>query len=74
MKTLIILLAVVGITGCATRAQTAALAGAVTGAVIATEVNRAHNPQPVIVHTPRCYNQFLGHDYYGRVVYTQVCR
>ena len=71
-------LAVVGLavlSGCATHAQNAALAGVIAGAVIANEAN---TPRPVVVvpvHRPMiCYNHWIGRDAYGRAVYQQVCR
>lgn len=74
-----LVLAVFGLavlSGCATRAQTAALAGAIGGAVIANEMNR---PKEVIVverpkPTVRCHNHYIGRDYQGRTVYQQVCQ
>ena len=75
-----LILAVVGLavlSGCATNAQNAALAGVIAGAVIANEAN---TPRPVVVvpapvHRPvTCYNHWIGRDAYGRAVYQQVCR
>lgn len=75
MKTLIALLAVCTLAGCATHSQTAALAGVVTGAVIASEVNRVHTPPPAVIVQPlRCHNQYIGRDVYGRTIYNQVCK
>lgn len=61
--------------GCATPTQTA-LAGAIGGAVIATELNK---PRPVYVVPPHprpltCYAQLIGYTAHGRAVYQQVCR
>jgi len=73
---------IVLITGCATPAQTA-LAGAIGGAVIATELNQhrpiINQPRQVIVVPPHprpltCYAQFIGHNAHGRAIYQQVCR
>jgi len=66
---------IVLLSGCATPAQTA-LAGAIGGAVIATELNQ---PRQVIIVPPRprpltCYPQFIGHTAHGRAIYQQVCR
>ena len=78
MKRLILAIAVIAtLSGCATRSQTAALAGVVTGAVIANEVNRnevhRHAPPPPPAPAMRCYNRLIGYDYYHRAVYQQVC-
>ena len=76
-KVLLIIALAAAVSGCATRSQTAALAGVVTGAVIANEVNRNSAPKPVVmVPTPvvRCYNHLIGYDYWRRPVYQQVCQ
>jgi hypothetical protein len=67
---------VVLMSGCATSVQTAALVGALGGAVIASELNQ---PRPVLVSPPRtrpitCHSQLIGYNAYGRAVYQQVCR
>ena len=63
--------------GCATPTQTA-LAGAIGGAVIATELNKPK--QVIVVPVPphprplTCYAQLIGYTAHGRAVYQQVCR
>jgi hypothetical protein len=65
------------LSGCATNAQNAALAGVIAGAVIANEMNQ---PRQVVVVPPppprpvTCYNHWIGRDVNGRAVYQQVCR
>jgi hypothetical protein len=67
MKYLVAIIAV-GLVGCATPQQNAALAGAVIGAAVATSVNQPP-PRPV-----RCYTEYIGYDVWHRPVYRQVCR
>jgi hypothetical protein len=74
IKLLLCVCGVVLISGCATPAQTA-LAGAIGGAVIATELNQ-HRPVYVAPPRPRpitCYPQFIGYSTHGRAIYRQVC-
>ena len=69
MKYLVAIVAV-GLAGCATPQQNAALAGAVLGAAVATSVSQpAPHPRPL-----RCYTQYIGYDAWHRPVYQQVCR
>lgn len=74
-KLALCLLGAVVLSGCATHAQNAALAGAIAGAVIANEMNQ---PRPVVVVPPpqpvRCWHHWIGRDHAGRAVYQQVCR
>lgn len=75
IKLILCLVGLSVISGCATRAQTVALTGVVTGAVIANEVNRAHTPPTTVIVQPlRCHNQYIGRDVYGRTIYNQVCK
>jgi len=66
---------IVLLSGCATPAQTA-LAGAIGGAVIATELNQ-HRPvyvtPPPLPRPITCYPQFIGYSTHGRAIYRQVC-
>lgn len=77
LKLAVVLLGVAVLSGCATNAQNAALAGAIAGAVIANEMNQ---PRQVVVVPPppprpiTCYNHWIGRDVNGRAVYQQVCR
>jgi len=74
IKLLLCVCGIVLISGCATTAQTA-LAGAIGGAVIATELNQ-HRPVYVAPPRPRpitCHLQFIGHNAHGRAIYRQVC-
>ena len=75
LKLILALVGLAVLSGCATHAQNAALAGAIGGAVIANEMNR---PKTVVVVPPprplTCYNHWIGRDAYGRAVYQQVCR
>lgn len=74
-KLALCVLGTVALTGCATPAQNAALAGAVAGAVIANQMNQ---PRTVVVApAPRpitCWHHWIGRDHVGRAVYQQVCR
>jgi len=74
IKLLLCVGGIVLLSGCATPAQTA-LAGAIGGAVIATELNQ-HRPVYVAPPRPRpitCHTQFIGHTAHGRAIYRQVC-
>jgi len=69
MKYLVLVLAAVGLVGCATPSQNAALVGAVIGAAVVNSVNNP--PPPRVVH---CHLRLIGYDVYRRPMYQQVCR
>ena len=74
IKLILCMCSVALISGCATPAQTA-LAGAIGGAVIATELNQ-HRPIYVAPPRPRpitCHTQIIGYNAHGRAIYRQVC-
>lgn len=75
-KAILILGSMVVLSGCATPTQNF-LAGAAGGAIVATSLNNPPPPRVIYVPPPRpvtCYNQYVGRDQFGRVIYNQICR
>lgn len=74
MKKILILFGGLILSGCATPTQNF-LAGAAGGAFIANSLN---NPPPRVIYVqPRpvtCYNQYVGRDRHGRIIYNQICQ
>ena len=72
-RVLVVIATVVGLVGCATPQQNAALTGAIIGAAVMGSVYSQPAPRPLHCHTSR---QVIGYDIYHRPVYQhrQVCR
>lgn len=82
MKKIITLLSVMSVTlvisGCATHAQTAALAGAVVGAAVATNIQRPTYQYYEVRRPLHCYNirELVGYSAWGNPIfqYRRICR
>ena len=73
MKRLLGIVVAIGLVGCATPQQNAALTGAIIGAAVMSSVYSQPAPRPLHCHTTK---RVIGYDIYHRPMYQhrQVCR
>lgn len=74
-RVIALLLVTIGVVGCATPQQNAALAGAVVGAAVMTSIHNSQQPPTRVVTCSYVRGGYVGRDQYGQPMfrYHKVC-